>query len=139
MTLIFYASAWAIAVRAEGESMCLSIAVHEPERVTGKGEHMGYEWNVVHNTNGYRCGYVRVPPGHPWHGKDDSEVDADVHGGLTFARADEPCDKGGPDQDWWLGFDCQHAGDAPDPLLPCDPRHRHFVAPGDVIRTQEYV
>lgn len=69
------------------------------------------------------CGYVAVPPGHPWHGKGYDEVrlrgdeDAwpEVHGGLTYA---ERCQgaichvtTNGPDDVWWLGFDCCHSGD----------------------------
>ena len=61
------------------------------------------------------CGYVGVPPGHPWFGKGD--VDADAHGGITYAGS---CDDnpevchvplpGEPDNVWWLGFDCGHGG-----------------------------
>jgi hypothetical protein len=31
-----------------------------------------------------------------------------------------PCDKGGPDNGWWLGFDCAHSMDAQDPSLPSE-------------------
>jgi hypothetical protein len=118
--------------------MCLSIAVYRPGDVLGQGEHAGFEWMVVHNTMGYRCGYVRVPKGHPWHGKDDdSETFADVHGGITFAAPDEPCGKGDDDA-WWVGFDCAHAGDAPDPSLPGrTPRMRSLIS--GVVRSQAYV
>lgn len=125
--------------------MCLSIAVHRPGCVLAKGEHAGFEWVVVHNGSGYRCGYVRVPAGHPWHGKDESEVDASVHGGLTFAEADLPCDKAGPDNAHWLGFDCCHGGDAADPSLPGDGDRsvsRMFLEGLNrygTVRTQEYV
>jgi hypothetical protein len=62
---------------------------------------------------GNRCGYVRVPPGHPLHGKDiheDAVRSLSVHGDVTFAGI-EPCthDDG---TGWWFGFDCAHAGDA---------------------------
>jgi hypothetical protein len=33
---------------------------------------------------GYLCGYLGVPPSHPWYGHDD-DIDAQVHGGLTYA------------------------------------------------------
>jgi len=65
----------------------------------------------------HRCGYVRVPPNHAWHGRNYDEIDADVHGGLTFAQI-EPCtheDGTG----YWIGFDCAHLGDAHWP--PGDP------------------
>lgn len=98
--------------------MCLSIAVDRPSDVLGTGVHAGYEWVVTHNTFGYRCGYVRVPKGHPWHGLEYDRVEAEVHGGLTFSSPDKACDKGGTDDAWWLGFDFAHGGDAPDHGLP---------------------
>ncbi|MFN9907214.1 MAG: hypothetical protein ACK56F_14025 [bacterium] len=41
--------------------MCLPIAIKRPDYVLATGEHLGYEWNIVHNGIGYRCGYVRFP------------------------------------------------------------------------------
>lgn len=123
--------------------MCMSIKVNHPELVLGEGEHHGYEWLVVNNGRGYRCGYVRVPKGHPWYGVDYDNVRTagdgwpSVHGGLTFAEHDVPCDKGGPDDGYWLGFDCAHCFDAPDPALPSDHNFTNY-AHGEV-RTQEYV
>lgn len=130
--------------------MCLSIAIHRPNDVLATGEHAGFQWQVIHNGNGYRCGYVRVPVGHPWHGKDYGDIDGDVevHGGLTFSDSDEPCDKGQPDDGHWFGFDCGHSGDQPDPALP---RTRPLDGPTNAfksifddnsygeIRTQPYV
>lgn len=120
--------------------MCLSIAVEAPERVLSKGEHLGLQWVTTHNTMGYRCGYVRLPQGHPWYGLGYDDVPADCHGGITFAEADVPCDAPGPDVDWWIGFDCAHAFDAPDPGLPVTigvPITPLY--PEGVIRSQEYV
>ena len=118
--------------------MCLSVAESRPQAVLGRGTHAGFEWNIVHNEMGYRCGYVKVPPGHPWYGKDYDDIDADVHGGLTFAEPDTPCDKGGPDNGWWVGFDCAHLHDAPDPELP-NPSGHLMLGRGGVVRDQAYV
>lgn len=122
--------------------MCLSIAIKRPDHVLAKGEHLGFQWVVVHNGRGFRCGYVRVPLGHRWHGADYDGLHVDVHGGLTFAQPDVPCDAPGPDTDWWLGFDCAHLLDAPDPSLPLDigvsPDSGPFFE-GAVVRSQEYV
>lgn len=98
--------------------MCLKFAVEDPERILNKGVHVGHEWVVTHNWAGTRCGYVKVEAGHPWHGKSYDEVEPDVHGGITFAEPDVPCDKGGEDTGWWLGFDFAHLGDVPDNSLP---------------------
>jgi len=34
---------------------------------------------------GWGNGYVLLPPGHPFHGKDYNNIEAYAHGGLTFA------------------------------------------------------
>ena len=112
--------------------MCLSIKVRSPERVLAEGIANGHEWVVMHNNAGFRCGYVKVKPGHPWHGQEPS---ATVHGGITFAEADVPCGNG-DDNGWWVGFDCAHLGDAPDPLLPGSSAS---IAWDETVRDQEYV
>ena len=74
--------------------------------------------------HGGLCGYVGVFEGNPNFGRDYNDVDADVHGGLTFsdfstygANLDESrhichaLDRGEPGRVWWLGFDCAHYGD----------------------------
>jgi len=122
--------------------MCNPITTNHPELLLEKGVHLGYEWEVTSNRMGYRCGYVRVPAGHPWHGKDYDDVDPhpEVHGGLTFAESDTDCGKGGEDNAWWLGFDCAHAGDAPDPDLPgSDTMHRYGLPTYGTVRNASYV
>ncbi len=125
--------------------MCLSIAIHRPNDVLAKGEHEGFEWQVIHNGAGYRCGYVRVPLGHPWHGKHYNEFEAECHGGLTFAEADLPCANAEKaDDGWWIGFDCQHAWDLPDLGLPISELRRFSLEHGffdqdSQVRTQAYV
>ena len=124
--------------------MCNPVSTAAPELVIAKGVHLGFEWEITGNRMAYRCGYVRIPPAHPWHGLGYDDVRTlddeypDVHGGLTFAEPDEHCGKGGPDDAWWLGFDCAHAGDAPDPDLPgYSERHRHFE--WETVKSTEYV
>ena len=62
-----------------------------------------------HPSLGHWCGYVGLPDGNPMHGKHYDAIDADVHGGLTYAYDHAP--NGKPDGRWWIGFDCAHAGD----------------------------
>lgn len=69
-----------------------------------------------HVKYGNWCGYVAVPPGHPAHGKDYNDIVCRVHGGLTYGSLCEGhiCHvpkPGEPDNVFWLGFDCAHAGD----------------------------
>lgn len=71
---------------------------------------------ISRNPVGTWCGYVGVPPGHPWHGKAYDDVEVNIHGGLTYAQGCgvHICHKPEPgeaDDVWWLGFDCAHAGD----------------------------
>lgn len=73
---------------------------------------------------GSLCGYVAIPPGHPWYGKehDDLEPYPEVHGGLTYSDFCQQTDDeavgvchvpsaGRPEKVWWIGFDCGHAWD----------------------------
>ncbi len=94
----------------------------EPDKVQWVDPATGLDCLAVRNGIGAWCGYVGVPPGHPWHGVDYDAPDVDVHGGLTFAAAcaeDAPEGHGichvpfpGREPDvWWLGFDCAHGGD----------------------------
>jgi len=73
---------------------------------------------VRHRRLGHLCGYAAVAPGHPAYGSSYNDVEVLVHGGLTYAdrcEADGPIchvpEPGEPDDVWWLGFDCAHAGD----------------------------
>jgi hypothetical protein len=69
-----------------------------------------------HPTAGHWCGYIGVTKDHPWFNKSYDDVDASVHGGLTYAALCEghichvPQESEDPNV-WWLGFDCAHAGD----------------------------
>lgn len=53
---------------------------------------------------GHFCGYVVIPKGHPWHGKDYGNLDCEVHGGLTYHESLQHFD-------YVIGFDCAHSGD----------------------------
>lgn len=57
----------------------------EPDKVEYVDEATGLPALIVRNGVGALCGYVGVPPGHPAHGQHYDRVDANVHGGLTFA------------------------------------------------------
>jgi hypothetical protein len=90
----------------------------EPDKAQWKDEATGLTCLIVRQPRlGHLCGYAGVPPGHPLHGKNYDDVDADVHGGLTFSRE---CDgdpehgvchvpePGEPEHLWWFGFDAAH-------------------------------
>jgi hypothetical protein len=89
--------------------MCLPVT---PFKVEREWKHAGLLCTVVLAREGaYRCGYVRVPPGHPLHGKGYDDPNVEVHGGLTFAEIEE-CKDHEDGQGWWFGFDCAHSADA---------------------------
>jgi hypothetical protein len=91
----------------------------------------GFLYNIKHNGNGYRCGYIRIPPSHPWHNKDYNDIPADVHGGLTYTNVDA-------EGNYWIGFDCAHLYDLQDKSLPYKyPYTRE--EPMGTIKTLEYV
>jgi hypothetical protein len=104
----------------------------EPDKVVWVDEATDLDCMAHRGPAGHWCGYVGVPEGHWAHGANYDDVDAlnpnqDVwvaaHGGLTFASACQPhpdgpqfgvchiAQPGRPDNVWWLGFDCAHAGD----------------------------
>lgn len=117
----------------------------EPDKVHWIDPATDLDCLAVRNGMGAWCGYVGLPPSHPFHGvgygqctrKDCGEEWCydhspggviDVHGGLTFADSCHESDEGEghgichvplagrPHDVWWLGFDCAHAGD----LTPYD-------------------
>lgn len=93
----------------------------EPDKAQWIDEATGLDCLIVRVPHsGHLCGYVGVPPGHRFHGKEYDDVPADVHGGLTFADACQEGEEfgichvpeaGRPDHVWWLGFDCAHCHD----------------------------
>lgn len=108
---------------------------------------------MVRNHVGALCGYVGVPPEHPWYKVqyDDIEPRPMVHGGLTFSDLcaegegveDGPfiCHvpgPGRPEAPWWLGFDCAHLGDLMPRYLEDDMKGLEILAEGR-YRTFEYV
>ena len=58
---------------------------------------------------GWGRGYIGVPHYHPWYGKTDSDIECDVHGGITWYGSHLP--SGDDDGYWWLGFDTGHFDD----------------------------
>jgi len=113
---------------------CRVLKVNPDIQLLSQGDMMGYDWIVTHNGSGFRCGYIKVPFGHPWHGEDWETINCNVHGGLTYAQPDTE------DNSWWIGFDCAHYGDALDPTLNSSsfPLFRRLGGEG-IIRTTEYV
>lgn len=87
---------------------------------------------------GHWCGYVGVPPGHPWHGQDADDITALIHNGeVTWAAARHRFYRREPGRPrpadlWWVGFHC-HAYDELGPTREYRYRQRGGLAgwPGD--------
>lgn len=102
----------------------------EPDRIEWRSEGTPrLPCLIVRGPSGALCGYVGIPEGHPYFGKESTEaycLDLDCHGGITYGA---PCVEGGhichvpqpgePDTVHWLGFDCAHSGD----LSPAHQKH----------------
>lgn len=76
-------------------------------------EYKGYKCRIMRLGSGvykmiHLCGYIYIPEGHKYFGKDYDDLEIDVHGGLTYA---DTTLRFQPEVGWWIGFDCAHAGD----------------------------
>jgi hypothetical protein len=88
--------------------------------------------------SGALCGYVGVPPTHPYHGMGYDDIDIDVHGGLTYHG---PCrgeichvpEEGREHDIWWFGFDCAHFNDVT-PKMDADLRELKGRLPSSTPR-----
>ena len=116
--------------------------------------HVGLRCVVILSSRGHRCGYVGISTDHPLYGvgyrqkiKNIHELNGkcpedcfDVHGGITYSdgEKDYPVEN---NKLWWFGYDCGHAGDAPDPNFMSEERRKYYnplFYEGGVIRTLDY-
>jgi len=75
----------------------------------------GFPCMIIRNPLGVLCGYVGIPPGHPWYEKHYNDLTVSAHGGLTFSdwSTMKPAELDASEavRQWWIGFDCGHAFD----------------------------
>lgn len=79
----------------------------------------GFKYMVLQMTLGHLCGYVQVPKGHPYYGKDYEAMNIDCHGGLTYSSMSDGKPYKMTEIDYskyftkgfWIGFDYAHSGD----------------------------
>lgn len=96
---------------------------YEPDKVQWEDEETKLPCLAVrHGFSGHWCGYVGVTEDHPHYKDEYNDVNASVHGGLTFSDMCQPTadestgichtpGEGEPDHVWWFGFDCHHIND----------------------------
>lgn len=122
----------------------------EPDKLQWVDPDTDLDCLIVRGPHGAFCGYVGVPAEHPAFGKGYEEVDAEVHGGLTFAdRCQESApeghgichipEPGRTDKIWWLGFDCAHAGDLCPAYDNADSIRGQLGITGDSYKNREFV
>lgn len=90
----------------------ISKVFHDPTTIEREFIESGLECCTRIVPQGYRCGYVAIPKGHPLFGMDweNEETEAlDVDGGITYGEGDEDI--------WVLGWDAGHGWHLPDPSL----------------------
>lgn len=89
--------------------------------IEGGGEYKNYEYLIVFNNLGFRCGYVAIPSDHKYaetplinNRYDYDSLSIDCHGSLTFMERKSPLKElfKIPCNDLWIGFDCGHYYDA---------------------------
>jgi hypothetical protein len=104
----------------KGDSEILPVerdGFHREVVIEGGGHYKGFEYLITFTDNGFRCGYVAVPEGHP--AFKDNGIDYpefSVHGGITFFEESHLAEAilGHTCTDKWLGFDAGHGGDMMD-------------------------
>lgn len=95
----------------------------EPDKVEWVDAY-GFVCIARRNHSGAWCGYVGIPPSHPFHKMPYDDIPVYVHGGLTYADKCNPqadgtgvCHETDDEDDlWWFGFDCCHWNDYPPAL-----------------------
>jgi hypothetical protein len=131
----------------------------EPDKIEWVDPATGYDCLIERNHYGPLCGYVAVPPQHPYHGAHYSEINVHVHGGLSYSPLGHGRELSGTavhvdhDRDlpnsafglpfrerlppgqhvWWLGFDCAHGYD----VIPAWPDWQ--IDPAATYKTVVYV
>ncbi len=112
----------------------------EPDRVAF--ELGGFRCVLDRDSSGAWCGYIGIPPGHPWHGLYYGDVKASAHQGLTYGRQDVPArlTSGAPADLHWFGFDCAHtgSGDLTPAWATWHQRHGFPLLPNLVYKTIDY-
>jgi hypothetical protein len=99
----------------------------EPDKAQWIDEATDLDCLAVRAHHGAWCGYVGIPPGHPWYDVSPYDLNChaeDMHSELNFgSRCDEGKDieteaaichvpaPGRPDDVYWIGFDCAHTWD----------------------------
>lgn len=81
--------------------------------------YLGFPICILRNSSTLSlCGYVGVPPTHPFHSHHYYDLPSlTIHGGLTYSQSYLPHIPDVKDGYWYFGFDCSHSFDLMPGLL----------------------
>jgi hypothetical protein len=96
-------------------------------------EYKGFQCVVLFMPLGFRNGYVGLPKGNEYYGKDYNDIPVDCHCGLTYA--DNRLFGQDDENTWWIGFDCGHCCDGVD----LDKLHEYYKYNEEVMKTAEFM
>lgn len=84
-------------------------------KVESSFEYQGFPCLGLFYERGHRCGYVGIPPEHPFFEKEDIGQDVEANGGIYFTMHHPKFDKvAGVENYWWIGWDYDHSWDQKD-------------------------
>ena len=96
-----------------------------------------YEYCVVVTHSGHRCGHVKTEDYDLAYGKKYDELHSFIscHGGLTYSDFTSFTISHG----YWIGFDCSHLGDSPDPKFKTEENKVYYRMFKDgTVRTKDF-
>ncbi len=107
-------------------------------KVEAHKKYKHYEYCVAAMDSGHRCGYVKTEDFDFAYKKkyDDLHDFITCHGGLTYGSYTTFSKSHG----YWIGFDCAHSGDAPDPKFKNEDNEMYYrlFNSGGTVRTKSF-
>lgn len=111
--------------------------IKEPDHI--EFEENGFRALILRNpTFGHLNGYLAIPMNYVLHGIDNIPHEIPSHKGWTYTSDLHPA-TGEEDEDWWIGFDCCHAGDKLPFQVNLTEIQLHEYMPVAQYRNVEYV
>ncbi len=65
----------------------------------------------IMNLGTHPTAYIRIPKNNRFYGKEEGEIDVNVHGGITYSEEGLYIENGKTIEGWFIGWDYGHYGD----------------------------
>ena len=85
----------------------MEYSIHRKREILFEGTYLGYQFYIL-NLGTHPTAYVEIPETSTLYEKGYSEIDIEVHGGLTYSSYELADIK---DNSWFIGWDYAHLGD----------------------------